>query len=283
MSMFSGKCDLFDHIAGCGGWYDKDGNPVKFGQEGINCYYSDEMRDFLAFKKQTNGLLHQHKKITLTAYNHQEIKKLCPNFDYIEHTKEVQDKRCTSGSRTEKYLTYKYYNKEYTLQELNKKGIYITIDIKFDTLLDLIPYYPYIVTMSHGSTVYISDESYVDEELNSNLKYGYYSDFWQYYKQQLQDHYREIVLRYFNPTGRENIEEVIFDSDGIGHVSKAIDENFYIEWRWKDKNHLSYWTNPKVIDASAGVIKIHKNDLERFGNKMLVYYVEATDYQLYLD
>ena len=131
--------------------------------------------------------------------------------------------------------------------------------------------------------VYISDESYVDEELNSNLKYGYYSDFWQYYKQQLQDHYREIVLRYFNPTGRENIEEVIFDSDGIGHVSKAIDENFYIEWRWKDKNHLSYWTNPKVIDASAGVIKIHKNDLERFGNKMLVYYVEATDYQLYLD
>ena len=35
MSRWSGKCDFADHIAGLGGWYDKDGNPVKFGQEGV--------------------------------------------------------------------------------------------------------------------------------------------------------------------------------------------------------------------------------------------------------
>ena len=51
MSEYSGRYDLFDHIAGMGGWFDKDGNEVKFGQENVNVYYSDELRDFEAFKK----------------------------------------------------------------------------------------------------------------------------------------------------------------------------------------------------------------------------------------
>ena len=54
MSIYSGKCDLCDHIMGTAGWYDKDGNPVKMG-EGSGAYYSDEYRDFLEFKKRTGG------------------------------------------------------------------------------------------------------------------------------------------------------------------------------------------------------------------------------------
>ena len=46
MSMFSGRCDLADHIMGLGGWYDKNGNKVAFGQEGVRAYYSDELKDF---------------------------------------------------------------------------------------------------------------------------------------------------------------------------------------------------------------------------------------------
>ena len=44
MSKFSGKFDLFDHIAGMGGWFDKDGNEVKFGQENVNAYYNELMK-----------------------------------------------------------------------------------------------------------------------------------------------------------------------------------------------------------------------------------------------
>lgn len=32
MSRYSGKCDFRDCIAGLGGWFDKDGNPVKMGE-----------------------------------------------------------------------------------------------------------------------------------------------------------------------------------------------------------------------------------------------------------
>lgn len=275
MSRFSGKCDLRNHISGYGGWFDRDGNPVKFGQEGVSCYYSDEMLDFLAFKKATNGVIHQHKKIKLTQWNHEDVKKLCPQFDYVEHIRVVPDKRQKSGQREEKYLTYKYWEKEYTLKELNKKGIWITIDIKFNTLLDLIPYYPYIVTVSGGGIVYISEQSFVDEERDNHLEHGWYSDFWQHYKKQLQDHYREIVLTYFNPAGRENVEEVTFDSEGLGKVSKPIDENFYLEWRWSDGLKHNHWTSPKIIDAEKGIISISQEDLTRYiGNKALVYYVE---------
>ena len=282
MSRFSGKCDLYDHIAGTAGWYDRDGNPVKMG-EGSGAYYSDEYRDFLAFKKLTGGVLHQHKRIKLTPWNHEDVKKLCPDFDYQEHTRIIPDKRQKSGKREEKYLTYTYYNKEYTLKELNKKGIFITIDIHFNTLLDLIPYYPYLVSMSCGGTVYISSQSFVDEEIDDHLEGGWYSEFWQHYKKELQDHYREVVLRYFNPTGREHVEEVTFDEMGLGHVSHPIDENFELEWRWEDGKVHNHWTSPKIFLAKDGMVEISKEDMAQYiGKKALVYYVEAKEYPVIL-
>ena len=115
MSIYSGKFDLCDFIIGTAGWYDKDGNPVKMG-EGSGAYYSDEYRDFLEFKKRTGGVLHQHKVLTITPWNHDEAMKLCPELEVIEHKKTVSDKRQKSGQREEVYYTYKYWGKEYTLK-----------------------------------------------------------------------------------------------------------------------------------------------------------------------
>ena len=275
MSRFSGKCDLYDHIAGSGGWYDRDGNPVKIGQEGVGAYYSDEYKDFLAFKKLTGGVIYQHKKFKITPWNHEEATKLCPELEIIEQP--------TQSGKRKKVYTYKYYGKEYTEKELNKRGVWITIDIHFNTLLDLIPYYPYIVSMRCGSTVYISQESFVDKEIDNRLENGFYSDLWEHYKKELQNHYREIVLTYFNPEGREHIEEVEFDENGIGKVSKPIDENFDLEWGWEDKTYHLCWTSPKIKDAEKGLIQISKEDLTRYiGKKMLVYYVETKEYPVIL-
>lgn len=63
MSKFSARNDFADHISGLGGWFDRNGNPVKFGQEGVCVYYSDELRDFKEFKRKTGGVIYQFKHI----------------------------------------------------------------------------------------------------------------------------------------------------------------------------------------------------------------------------
>ena len=285
MSMFSGKCDLADHIGGMGGWFDENGNPVNFGDENVHALYSDEWLDFLAFKKATGGVMHQHKKITLTPWNHEEVKKLCKDFDYQEHTRIVPDKRLKNCQREETYLTYTYWDKEYTLKELNKKGIWITIDIHFDTLLDLIPYYPYLVSMCYHSDgkeiVYISSQSFVDEELDDHLEHGWYSGYWEHYKKDLQDHYREVVLEYYNPTGREIKEKITFMKetveDGtekyIGRTLYPIDANFEPKWT----TEKTRWTSPKIVDEYR--IEMSKEDFEGYlGSIQEVYYVKKKDY-----
>ena len=230
-------------------------------------------------------MLFQHKKMKLTPWNHQEIKTLCPEFDYHEHTKIVEDKRSKTGQREEKYLTYTYWGKEYTLKELNKKGIWVTITIHFNTLLDLIPYYPYIVSMACAGTVYISQQSFVDEELDDHLEHGWYSEFWEHYKKELQDHYREVVLTYYNPAGREKVEKITFMKetveDGtekyIGRTLYAMAENFELKWT----TEKTRWTSPKRIDDHR--IEMSKEDFEHYlGATQEVYYVEAKEYPILL-
>jgi len=273
MSMFSGKCDLADHIAGCAGWYDRDGNPVKFGDPGVGAYYSDEYRDFIEFKKQTGGVLHQHKVIKLTPWNHEEVKKLCPEFDYQEHTRIVLDKRVKSGQREEKYLTYTYWGKEYTLAELNKRKIYIEIDIKFDTILDLIPYYPYIVCCAAHkdgkSYVVISERSFVDEELDDHLDGGWYSELWQHYKKELQEHYFEICRDYLCYKLDERTKTALIkdlakteDSNYSLFVDDELDCNHKVEFVWDDGKLHSHWTSPK--QANAHEIIISHEDVEGY-------------------
>lgn len=290
MSRFSGKCDLYDHIAGSGGWFDKEGNSVKFGDPNVHVLYSDEYKDFLEFKKRTGGILYQHRVLKVTPWNHDDAMRLCPELEVIEHKKVVPDKRQKSGQREDVYYTYKYWGKEYTLKELNKRKVYITIEIHFDTLLDLIPYYPYIVCMSGFNdgkqTVYIASQSFVDEELEDHLEGGWYSDCWQIYKKELQDHYREIVLEYFNPIGREVKEQITFKKetmeDGstkyIGRTSYSMDENFNPKWT----TNKPRWTSPKIIDEHR--IEMSEDDFENYlGATQEVYYVKKKEYELNLE
>ena len=233
MSRYSGCCDLYDHISGLGGWFDKDGKPVKFGK--ASRYYSDEMLDFIEFKRQTGGVIHQHKKVKVSKWNQEDVKNHCPGFNFTKHTRKIPDKRCRSGFREETYYTYTYYGKEYTsLKELNKKNIYITIDIHFDTLLDLIPYYPYIVSAcSHNSDsspesyVFISEKPYPIEQRDERLKTGGLIDYsFQRYQRDLNEHFRDVVLEYYNPTGRKQTESLrVYEENGRKFVrpSREID------------------------------------------------------------
>ena len=295
MSRYSGKCDLADHIAGTGGWYDKNGNPVKFGDPGVGAYYSDEMKDFIAFKEKTGGKLYQHRVITVTPWNYKEVEELTEGqFKAIPHTEIVEDKRLKEGKREKTTYTYKYWGNEYTsLKELNKNKVYFTETIEFKTLLDLIPYYPYLVSAcvstESKTTVYITKHSFVDDEYEDHLRNGWRSNMWRYFKKELQDHYRDVVLRYFNPEGREHTEKIIFEpiiEDGetkyIGYTSKPIDENFYVTWHWENERK-SFWCSPIVLDYKTGKIELSKQDYEQFGSTMLVDYVEKTEYKLVLE
>lgn len=280
MSIFSGKCDLCDHIAGQGGWHDRNGNPVKMG-DGVGAYYSDEMKDFEVFKKKTGGVIHQYMRIVVTEWNQKLVAKKCLGFEFFEHKEQIPDKRRKEGYREKIYYTYKYYGKEYdSLKELNKKHVYITKDIHFDTLLDIIPYYPYIVSFCCSSdgkeTVYISDRSFVEEEEESALEHGWERSLTDYYRKELQNHYREVVLRYFNPIGRECTELITFDSETLtGYVTHNVDSNFPIQWEF-DGGPKSHWTSPKLVKDN--IIQISKEDFETcIGKTAKVSYVKAKE------
>lgn len=279
MSKFSGKCDLCDTISGMGGWYDRDGNPAKIG-DGVGALYSDELQDFIVFKKKTKGIIYQHLPIKVTLFNQDLVADKNEHFKVITHIKEIPDKRYKSGKREKKYFTYEYFGKEYkTLTKLNKENISITKEIHFETLLDIIPYYPYITSSicstADSMTVFITEQSYIDIQEASLLQYGYFSTVWNHYRELLQDHYRKVVLNYFNPTGREHVEKVFFDKNTRqGKVKYNIDTNFPVEWNFIRPS--GYWTCPKIIKDN--IIEISEPDLEVFlGQGVEVKYVSAYD------
>lgn len=283
MSCFSSKFDLFDYMSGISGWRDKDDNKVN--DTYFNPRHENEWEDFLVFKERTKGMLHQHLKVVVSEYNQEDIKERCSQFDFTEHIKVIKDKRFKTGVREEKYFTYTYWNKEYSsLKELNKKGVYITIDIKFDTLLDLLPYYPYIVSSSASTEdslyIVISSKPYPLERRDTSLKTGgRLSDDLEYCTKKLQDHYQEVVLKYYNSTNREVIEELEFkkfnDDNYIAKTSYDIDDKFKAEWIF-DNDYKVHWTAPEVLNKHS--IKMSKDDAEYYlGTKMKVKYVKVNE------
>lgn len=292
MSVFSGKCDLADHIFGMGGYYDKDGNSVKFGQEGVGCFYSDELRDFEAFKKQTNGVIYQHRNIPQVTRDNQEfVKEHCPHFDFIMHVNYIPDKRIKSGYKKQISYTYEYWGKEYTQKELKKKGgVYITVEIHFETLLDIIKYYPYIVCFSCGDAVVISNESYVDEHYQSALECGYNTRK-QYEDKRLADHYKDVCKNYILYKLEERTKIIPLDLNKMecplldpvpGEECDPEEERFYemylpdhvdynhpIEYIWDDGKLHTHWTSPKLINNESGiynhgVISLSSKDVEGY-------------------
>ena len=280
MSIFSGKCDLYDHISGCAGWYDKDGNSVKFEDENVHVLYSDEYRDFLEFKKKTGGVLHQHQKVKVTEWNQDEVvKQLKGQFEIIKHENVTEDKRYKDKQRNKIIYTYKYWGKEYTsLKELNKHGVWVTIDIYFHSILDIIPYYPYIVTTAccneGKETIFISKESFVISERDDYYSYGHFSDSWQWYNKKLQNHYFEICRDYLCYKLEERTKVIPLDlskmecpeepgtGDYMLRVEDEIDFNHNIEFIWEDEKCHTHWTSPK--QSGDHDIIISHQDIENY-------------------
>ena len=231
MSIYSGKCDLADHIFMLK-HRTKDGSDKKEDLEKARVFYSDELECFNIFKEQTGGVIYMWRAIEATKYNLDLIASMNPFFKYFK-----QDTLTEKGNKKTIY-TYEYFGTEYkTLAQLNKRGVIVQTPIYFNTLLDIIPYYPYIITSlcsSNGKTkCVISDRSYVETEYEAHLQGGYDSiEMANHYRKELQDHYRDVVLRYFDPADRVITEELTFSSTTPHRaiLTHTPDKNFDIEW-----------------------------------------------------
>ena len=289
MSFLSGKYDLLNYISGLGGYYDADGNIVESVSNYSGTLYSDIYQDFLEFKKQTGGVLHQYKCIKEITPNNQDfVASKAPWFKVIKHVKKVQDKRRKSGYRETVEYTYSYYGNEYTAKELKKNGgVTITVEIHFDTLLELAMYFPYTVSRmscTNGNRyIVISDESYVERHYDGLIQSGFETPR-DYYNKLLVEYIRDLSFKYFNPSGKEHVETIAFkEHDGkyVGKTSKPIDTDFDVE---SEDESRTYYSSPKVIDPDKGLIEISEIDFKScLGDKPSVYYVEKTHKTLYLE
>ena len=196
MSKFCGKCDLYDHMMMEKTYPDPNNK---------NILISDELECFEIFKKRTGGVLYQSLKIELTDWNidywinyYKDSNKLSKSA----YTVVREDKRCKSGKKEITKYNYYYYGTKYSsLKELNERGFYGEIEIKFNTLLDLLPYYPYIITMmlsdKNQEKVYISDTSYVDMYTKDVASYSEPSfRMIEIYREELKKHYVKVITEY---------------------------------------------------------------------------------------
>lgn len=209
------------------------------------------MQDFEAFKKRTKGVIHQHVKIKVDEWNQDYVKAHCKAFDFTKHTEQTDDKRCKSGKKERYYYTYTYYGREYNLKELNKHEVYITKDIHFNTILDLIPYFPYIVSVSayidNICKVVVSSESYVESCFKEHT-WDSSDKMCDIYRKSLAKLTQEIVLNYFSDYKERTIEqEFKLEKENdkyIVHLEKPIDYNFEVELMEKGR----IWSSPEQID-----------------------------------
>ena len=194
MSKFSGKCDLYDHIMMEKMTPSKD-NP--------NILESDDFECFEIFKKRTGGVIYQSFKVDLDDYIAQEEAKTSKILTCEPYEEEIADKRCKNGKKTVKKYKYTFYGKPMTLAEINKFGYYTDKEIRFDDILDLVPYFPYIIGMcvsdTDHETVFISRHSYVDEQEENFIRHGLRS---------MADHYRkalkETYINYVRELDKKN-------------------------------------------------------------------------------
>lgn len=256
-----------------GGWYDKEGNSVNYGQEGVYTRYSNILKDFESFKEKTNGVIYQHKKVNLQSwfredeYNFIKEHSALGAFDYTKVEEE----------KSKPIYIFTYWDKEYTFKELKKKGVWVEVPIHFNTLLDLLPYLPYIVTSGGGNHVVISDKSEVDESRDNFIcNNATDSVMFDSYKKELADLYKEVCKEYFlkdidKRTKIVPITDIFRDECKEGDTSRGyilqiqddeIDYMHDIEFVWKDGNKHSHWTSPKYIDEHN--IAIDEKDVEYF-------------------
>ena len=271
-----GKYDLYDHICMKKTYPSNPDNPN-------SPLVSDIMECFDVFKEETGGIIYQWVKTEVNIFNQHLVEKKCNGFKVITHKEMKEDKRYKNNKREAVSYTYEYYGKEYkTLKELNKKGVYINKEIKFDNIVELIPYFPYIIaacSYSNGEAcVYISSESYMDKRYKEDIKYGNDGDYWNhYYRKTLADITKDIILKYFSDYKERTIKEeleVIKENDKyVIHTSKDIDYNFEAKVDEDNKDKIvCYSLTPKYIDKNTLDVSDTYFDIEK-RDKIVVKYV----------
>ena len=180
MSKFSGKCDLYDHVMmiGCKG-------------TGENM---TEMEKFELFKQRTGGKIYQNKKLILTTSNIDDEIKVINNSEILRKEK-------INGR-----WIYFYYGKMFSsLKTLNNYGYYSKVELYIDSLIDLVPYYPYIIAASCSTSdneyIVISNDSYPKQRLQEPW-YKLYSlennsDILSHYQDELRKELIRVVKEYY--------------------------------------------------------------------------------------
>ena len=178
MSRYSGRCDLYDHVfmIGCRGTDDS----------------MSEIEKFNIFKQRTGGILHQSRTLVLEKWN----------VDYeIEY---INNPAILRKENIKNRWYYFYYGKKFaSLKALNKYGYCTDFKIHFDSIIDLVPYYPFIISVmacdDKGEYVCITNYSEVDYELMQPWrKIKYANDSVQnYYKDELRKELIRVAKQYY--------------------------------------------------------------------------------------
>lgn len=275
-----GKYDLYDHICMKKMHHLDPDNPN-------SPLVSDIMECFDVFKEETGGVIYQSVKTEVNTFNQHLIEKKCNGFKVLTHKEIEDDKRYKNNTRETISYTYEYYGKEYkTLKELNKKGVYIDKEIKFDNIVELIPYFPYIIAASGYSNgkeyIHISSESYMDKRYKEDIRYGDDGDYWNhYYRKTLADITKDIILKYFSDykerTIKEEVEVIKEDDKYVIHTSKDIDYNFEAKVDEDNKDKIvCYSLTPKYIDKNTLDVSDTYFDIEK-RDKIVVKYVYRSE------
>lgn len=225
-----GKYDLYDHLCMEKTYPSDPRNPH-------SPHTSDIMECFEIFKEKTGGVIYQRVSVEVNLLNQDAVEQMCPEFKVLPHTVLSEDKRYKEGKKEKVYYTYQFHGEEYpTLEDVNEENVYIIRKIRFDNIIELIPYFPYIIASSCQSgdkeTIYIAKKSYIEERYERSIQAGtqHTDEFDHMYRKRLADVTKDIILNYFGDYKERTIqEELPLSKDGdryVVHPSKKVDCNF---------------------------------------------------------
>ena len=217
MSKFSGKCDIYDSMM--------ISASADLKREDNESELDYELRCFELFKKTIGGKIYKKVKLELNQWNIDvEINKVNDEriLSKVEHKEIKKDRRSKSGVRENTYYTYYYFGEEYTnLKDIN---YYSPIEIKIDTILDLIPYYTHIAgviaSSKDGMYIEVSNESYLDEKEEMYIRNGFDLKYVRKEKEELKRHYNLFVLKLYNDNYKQLESKVFGELNALVESSK---------------------------------------------------------------
>lgn len=246
MSRFSGVCDLYDCMMLQG---------------------KDEMESFLDFKRRTGGVMYQFRRIDLPHLEAALMVASNPRngLKAVERVERKKDGRRKDGFREEVNYSFEYQGRRYAdWQSLNEAGVRAQYEIRFSTLLDLIPYYPYECSMASSPDslhVDLAEKSELDRMRDSDVCNGRLgATYATECLHRLQWHYEEAVNKYYDPKGRTETREfeIEHSSESPTVDVRVEDASLDPDWEVKVKRDRHEWimSAPKIANAKMGIIDV---------------------------